>query len=145
MSKSALTNHNFGSVTIGGGGNIIPNVINVTSNTILTTKQSGCLVICSHTASTCRITLPLHPGVSFNFVQNLPGNYVVVFPADNTQLYGSIVSGTTGSIYQSSGVNDMEFGSQSVVGDRFQIICDGSKFYFNGNCKNENGIMTNDW
>lgn len=151
MSKSSKTNHDFGAINISGGGVPIPHVITFTATGNLDVHESGALVICSNTSGSCGITLPIHHGVNYKFIQTIAGNQFGILmrggnAADN--LYGNAVCTSTSvgnSLNNSTGTSDIEFTNTSVIGDQINLVCDGTNYYFSGTYKNIGGVTVNGW
>jgi hypothetical protein len=144
MSKSALVNHVFGSIDLNEP--ILPDVINITSSSlILSSMNSGSLVVNQFTAGSTHVSIPLEAGVSFKFIQAQPNNQVYITASISgcpSVFSGHYMCGTTGSSFTNSA--DVDFAdSNGAVGDSINVICDGAKYYVTGNSANRDGLFHN--
>ena len=117
----------------------------VSAATTLTKDQSGCTVS-ADTSGAYTITLPsLQPHLSYRFVARAVGALVAVTCGAGNFVRG-FVSTSAGAAAQSAVVANgtthikVNFTATAVIGDYFDLYCDGTRWYVRGASQAAAGI-----
>ena len=124
----------------GNGGYLLPVQKISEAITLDAISDSGKVFVVANAGSAYNITLPstLEVGTQYKFIFEDSPNAAVTIKADAAIAYGKILEaevdtsddadGSSGS----TGVANMIFGTTTDEGDYMNIVCDGTKWYFDG-------------
>lgn len=119
-------------------------VVTVGNSLTLTSSQSGTLILLSSTNGSS-ITLPSvagNAGLTFELVVSATSAGHIITGASAT-LIGSVpvALSTTGVVIASTGGTTLSTTVGSAVGDKFSLVCTGSKWLVSGAASNFNGAI----
>lgn len=130
-----------GLATLSGG--IVTNVGSITATTTLTTASANVQLLATSTTATL-ITLPAATdGARFEFIvmAGLSGSTVAIDSAEGDNIYGSImVNDAWVECFEEDQINVITDGE--LVGDRVEIISDGTNWYIIDSEVDASGKMT---
>ena len=124
----------------GNGGYLLPVEKLTAAKTLDAVKDSGKVFIVANAGSAYSITLPttLEVGTQYKLIFEDSPNAAVTIAAGSAIAYGKILEaevdtsddadGSSGA----TGVSNMIFGTTTDEGDYINIVCDGTKWYFDG-------------
>lgn len=140
MSKSALVPHDFETINV---DYTITPVNFVGTSQILTVQNSGDLNVLNSTSGSV-VSLPLaSSGYTFPFVVSALGPHTITAPAST--LFGAVncavpTTGSTLNVTNATGSTVLLTTSGSTIGDRFNVISDGTNYYVSGTVSKYNAI-----
>jgi len=136
---SSKLGYNFGSLSV---SKLIPdtvevNIASITTDTYtMASVDAGCVFVLNKPSGSTVTLPPLAEGFSATIlVGATAASHVIVSPTAS-KIVGSVVDcGTSGNLAIISPRTSMTVGNSStssVVGDQFRVICDGTRYYLNG-------------
>lgn len=126
-------------------GKVVPPVATITAAATLTAANSGKIYFINN-ATGFAITLPAPAaGLNFTFIVNTPpttGNHTIITNGTTQKvLKGLIVCSASEVGDSSAGGTTLTFvANQAVAGDRVEMVCDGTVWYFVGHAKVTAGL-----
>tara|TARA_R100000697_G_scaffold105821_1_gene119894 strand:- start:32 stop:472 length:441 start_codon:yes stop_codon:yes gene_type:complete len=134
----------------GNGGYLLPVEKLTAAKTLDAVKDSGKVLIVANAGSAYEITLPttLEVGTQYKLIFEDSPNAAVTIAAGSAIMFGKIAEaevdtgddapGSAGS----TGVSNVIFGTTADEGDHIDIVCDGTKWYFNGMAAKDGAVTT---
>ena len=134
----------------GNGGYLLPVEKLTAAKTLDAVKDSGKVLIVANAGSAYEITLPttLEVGTQYKLIFEDSPNAAVTIAAGSAIMFGKIAEaevdtsddapGSAGS----TGVSNVIFGTTADEGDHIDIVCDGTKWYFNGMTAVDGAVTT---
>ena len=134
----------------GNGGYLLPVEKLTAAKTLDAVKDSGKVLIVANAGSAYEITLPttLEVGTQYKLIFEDSPNAAVTIAAGSAIMFGKIgeaevdtsddAPGSSGS----TGVSNVIFGTTADEGDHIDIVCDGTKWYFNGMAAVDGAVTT---
>ena len=145
MAKGSILEKNSGN-----GGYLLPVQKLTAAKTLDAVKDSGKVLIVANAGSAYEITLPtaLEVGTQYKLIFEDSPNAAVTIAAGSAIMFGKIAEaevdtgddapGSAGS----TGVSNVIFGTTADEGDHIDIVCDGTKWYFNGMAAKDGAVTT---
>ena len=118
----------------------LKNIVNVTAqNYTLTLPESGSTVIANAVGGGNYIILPNPPitGLNYKFICGVSGSTTYIY-CGSPNFYGTLFNATSSNV--ATGAFDVDFMSNSAVGDTIEIVSDGTNYYFQGHGASTSGI-----
>jgi hypothetical protein len=134
----------------GNGGYLLPVLKISAAKTLDAIDDSGKVFIVANAGSAYSITLPttLEVGTQYKLIFEDSPNAAVTIAAGSAIMFGKIgeaevdtsddAPGSSGS----TGVSNVIFGTTADEGDHIDIVCDGTKWYFNGMAAVDGAVTT---
>jgi len=134
----------------GNGGYLLPVLKISAAKTLDAIDDSGKVFIVANAGSAYSITLPttLEVGTQYKLIFEDSPNAAVTIAAGSAIMFGKIgeaevdtsddAPGSAGS----TGVSNVIFGTTADEGDHIDIVCDGTKWYFNGMAAVDGAVTT---
>jgi hypothetical protein len=134
----------------GNGGYLLPVEKLTAAKTLDAVKDSGKILLVANAGSAYSITLPttLEVGTQYKLIFEDSPNAAVTIAAGSAIMFGKIAEaevdtsddapGSAGS----TGVSNVIFGTTADEGDHIDIVCDGTKWYFNGMTAVDGAVTT---
>jgi len=134
----------------GNGGYLLPVEKLTAAKTLDAVKDSGKILVVANAGSAYEITLPttLEVGTQYKLIFEDSPNAAVTIAAGSAIMFGKIAEaevdtsddapGSAGS----TGVSNVIFGTTADEGDHIDIVCDGTKWYFNGMTAVDGAVTT---
>lgn len=125
----------------------ISNIVNINSATVMTIQDSGRLIYLDNISTDYVITLPARlSGFKCTFLISNPlaGNITIQTPVLLTlvaNVYG-VINPNLGNTAISS-ITIANSGGGSNIGDRYELLCDGSRYYFVCHVYDSNSVAVN--
>ena len=134
----------------GNGGYLLPVEKLTAAKTLDAVKDSGKVLIVANAGSAYEITLPttLEVGTQYKLIFEDSPNAAVTIAAGSAIMFGKIVEGEVDTSDDapgssgSTGVSNVIFGTTADEGDHIDIVCDGTKWYFNGMAAVDGAVTT---
>jgi hypothetical protein len=134
----------------GNGGYLLPVLKISAAKTLDAIDDSGKIFVVANAGSAYSITLPttLEVGTQYKLIFEDSPNAAVTIAAGSAIMFGKIgeaevdtsddAPGSSGS----TGVSNVIFGTTADEGDHIDIVCDGTKWYFNGMAAVDGAVTT---
>ena len=134
----------------GNGGYLLPVEKLTAAKTLDAVKDSGKVLVVANSGSAYSISLPttLEVGTQYKLIFEDSPNAAVTIAAGSAIMFGKIgeaevdtsddAPGSSGS----TGVSNVIFGTTADEGDHIDIVCDGTKWYFNGMTAVDGAVTT---
>tara|TARA_R100001230_G_C5514688_1_gene54030 strand:+ start:105 stop:545 length:441 start_codon:yes stop_codon:yes gene_type:complete len=134
----------------GNGGYLLPVLKISAAKSLDAIDDSGKVFIVANAGSAYSITLPttLEVGTQYKLIFEDSPNAAVTIAAGSAIMFGKIgeaevdtsddAPGSSGS----TGVSNVIFGTTADEGDHIDIVCDGTKWYFNGMAAVDGAVTT---
>ena len=134
----------------GNGGYLLPVLKISAAKTLDAIDDSGKVFIVANAGSAYSISLPttLEVGTQYKLIFEDSPNAAVTIAAGSAIMFGKIgeaevdtsddAPGSSGS----TGVSNVIFGTTADEGDHIDIVCDGTKWYFNGMAAVDGAVTT---
>ena len=134
----------------GNGGYLLPVLKISAAKSLDAIDDSGKVFIVANAGSAYSITLPttLEVGTQYKLIFEDSPNAAVTIAAGSAIMFGKIgeaevdtsddAPGSAGS----TGVSNVIFGTTADEGDHIDIVCDGTKWYFNGMAAVDGAVTT---
>ena len=134
----------------GNGGYLLPVLKISAAKSLDAIDDSGKVFIVANAGSAYSITLPttLEVGTQYKLIFEDSPNAAVTIAAGSAIMFGKIgeaevdtsddAPGSSGS----TGVSNVIFGTTADEGDHLDIVCDGTKWYFNGMAAVDGAVTT---
>ena len=134
----------------GNGGYLLPVLKISAAKSLDAIDDSGKVFIVANAGSAYSISLPttLEVGTQYKLIFEESPNAAVTIAAGSAIMFGKIgeaevdtsddAPGSAGS----TGVSNVIFGTTADEGDHIDIVCDGTKWYFNGMAAVDGAVTT---
>ena len=134
----------------GNGGYLLPVLKISAAKSLDAIDDSGKVFIVANAGSAYSISLPttLEVGTQYKLIFEDSPNAAVTIAAGSAIMFGKIgeaevdtsndAPGSSGS----TGVSNVIFGTTADEGDHIDIVCDGTKWYFNGMAAVDGAVTT---
>ena len=134
----------------GNGGYLLPVEKLTAAKTLDAVKDSGKILLVANAGSAYSITLPttLEVGTQYKLIFEDSPNAAVTIADGSAIMFVKIAAaevdtsddapGSAGS----TGVSNVIFGTTADEGDHIDIVCDGTKWYFNGMTAVDGAVTT---
>ena len=134
----------------GNGGYLLPVLKISAAKSLDAIDDSGKVFIVANAGSAYSISLPttLEVGTQYKLIFEDSPNAAVTIAAGSAIMFGKIAEaevdtsddapGSAGS----TGVSNVIFGTTADEGDHIDIVCDGTKWYFNGMAAVDGAVTT---
>ena len=134
----------------GNGGYLLPVLKISAAKTLDAIDDSGKVFIVANAGSAYSITLPttLEVGTQYKLIFEDSPNAAVTIAAGSAIMFGKIAEGEVDTSDDapgsagSTGVSNVIFGTTADEGDHIDIVCDGTKWYFNGMAAVDGAVTT---
>tara|TARA_X000001388_G_scaffold35950_1_gene25409 strand:+ start:150 stop:590 length:441 start_codon:yes stop_codon:yes gene_type:complete len=134
----------------GNGGYLLPVLKISAAKSLDAIDDSGKIFVVANAGSAYSISLPttLEVGTQYKLIFEDSPNAAVTIAAGSAIMFGKIgeaevdtsddAPGSSGS----TGVSNVIFGTTADEGDHIDIVCDGTKWYFNGMAAVDGAVTT---
>ena len=134
----------------GNGGYLLPVLKISAAKSLDAIDDSGKVFIVANAGSAYSITLPttLEVGTQYKLIFEDSPNAAVTIAAGSAIMFGKIAEGEVDTSDDapgssgSTGVSNVIFGTTADEGDHIDIVCDGTKWYFNGMAAVDGAVTT---
>ena len=129
----------------GNGGYLLPVLKVSAAKTLDAIDDSGKVFVVANAGSAYSITLPttLEVGTQYKLIFEDSPNAAVTIAAGSAIMYGKIAEGEVDTSDDAPGsAGATIFGTTTDEGDHIDIVCDGTKWYFNGMTAVDGAVTT---